>query len=83
MGVALDNVNLYMNPSEGLPYYGYICCAGKKISDAEGSVPFGEVCVKQDKVGVLLEFTAKEGKLSFYRNKVEWGVMVDADGSGL
>jgi hypothetical protein len=70
VGVAPKNVDLYMNPADGLPYYGYICCAGKKISNKEGSVSYGNQCGKQDKVGVLLEFTGKEGRLSFYRNNV-------------
>lgn len=50
------------------------------MSREEGSVAYGETCVKKDKVGVLLEFTASEAKLSFYRNNVLVMLIVDVYG---
>lgn len=80
IGVATKNIDFYAQPADLQYYFGYICCDGKKISREEINVPYGEVCVKQDKVGVLLEFTAKEAKLSFYRNNVLITIIVDVYG---
>ena len=70
LGVALKDIDLYIHPSEGLAYYGYYPCAGKKIGNGEENSPYGEMCTIRDKVGILLEFTGKDAKLSFYRNGV-------------
>ncbi len=70
MGVAARDIDFYLHPSEGLVYWGYICCAGKKIGMGEEASSYGDTCVIHDKVGVLLEFSKSEAKLSFYRNRV-------------
>jgi len=70
VGITLRSFDVYMHPTEAACYYGYVCCAGKKLSVAEGTIEYGEACVVGDKVGVLLEFDEKEAKLSFYRNSV-------------
>jgi len=70
LGVAPKDIDLYSHPSDGLTYYGYYPCAAKKIGNNEEASPYGEMCTVHDKVGVLLEFSGKEAKVSFYRNKV-------------
>ena len=70
VGITLRNIDLYAHPSYGQTYYGYICGAGKKLSNSEEATSYGECCVKDDKIGILLEFGHKDAKLTFYRNRV-------------
>ena len=70
VGVAPKDIDLNVHPSEGLPYWGYICCAAKKVAPNEEMSPYGEACTLSDIVGVLLEFVKGEAKVSFYRNQV-------------
>lgn len=70
IGIALRNTDLLLHPSEIALYYGYICCAGKKISNSGETASYGEVCALHDNIGILLEFSEKDAKLTFYRNKV-------------
>ena len=71
LGITLRNHDLYIPPSESITYYGYICGAGKKLCNSGEITGYGTTCVAQDKVGVLLEFSDKDAKLSFYKNKVK------------
>jgi len=70
VGIAGRDIDFYLHPTEGLLFWGFICCAGKKIGFGEESTKYGEICVKGDKIGVLLEFDKSEARLTFYRNKV-------------
>ncbi len=70
VGVASQDIDLQVHPSEGMPYWGYICCAGKKVTPGEEMSPYGEACTISDTVGVLLEFVKAEAKVTFYRNQV-------------
>lgn len=72
VGVAMQSVNLLVRPTEGKGqmYWGYICCAAKIFSPLDKQlVNYGELCTKNDSVGVLLEFDADKAQLTFYRNK--------------
>lgn len=70
VGIAVREIDLYANPSDNSTYYGYVCCAGRKAGSGEEGESYGEECGTSDRVGVLLEFDEKEGKLAFYRNSV-------------
>jgi len=70
VGICSRDIDFYLHPSEGLLYWGYICCAGKKVGFSEEASKYGDYCVLGDRVGILLEFDKTEAKLSFYRNKV-------------
>lgn len=72
VGIAIESINLVARPTEGdgQMYWGYLCCAGKIFSPKdEQLLDYGELCVKNDSVGVLLEFDANQAQLTFYRNK--------------
>jgi hypothetical protein len=71
VGIANRDIDFYMHPSDGLLFWGYICCAAKKIGFGEESSKYGEISVKGDKIGVLLEYEKSEAKLTFYRNRVK------------
>lgn len=70
VGIAFRDIDLYEYPSEETTFYGYVCCAARKLSIGEENGSYGESCVVGDRVGVMLEFDEKECKLSFYRNNV-------------
>ena len=71
IGIATKDTNLLVKPTEGQPFWGYICCAGKIFSPKEEqTVDYGEMCTINDYIGVLLDFNNGLGQLSFYRNKV-------------
>lgn len=70
VGIAFRDIDLYEYPSEDTTYYGYVCCAARKLSIGEENGSYGEACVVGDRVGIMLEFDEKEAKLSFYRNNV-------------
>ncbi len=70
VGIAARDIDFYLHPSEGLVFWGFICCAAKKLGMGEEASAYGEPCVLHDKVGVLLEFEKTEARLTFYRNKV-------------
>lgn len=77
VGIAQKEVNLYSKPVEGMPFWGYVCGAARKVgqkAEDESATAYGEVCAAGDNIGVLLEFTETEGQVSFYRNKKCLGV---------
>jgi len=71
LGIATRDASLIAKPTEGLAYWGYICCAGKIFSPKEDQmIEYGEMCTINDVIGVLLEFNGDQAQLTFYRNKV-------------
>ena len=71
IGIATKDINLLAKPTEGQPFWGYICCAGKIFSPKEEQViDYGEMCTINDVIGVLFELNNGFGQLSFYRNRV-------------
>ena len=74
IGVAAGDIDLHKHPEEELAYYGYICCAGKKVGPEEESSNYGDFCALNDRVGVLLEFSKNEASVSFFRNNKNLGV---------
>jgi len=74
IGITIHETNLYLKPGDHTIYWGYLCCAGKKLSPCreDGFIAdYGELSKTGDIIGVLLEFDKSECSLSFYRNKVK------------
>lgn len=71
IGIATRELNLYSPPSSSNPFWGFIPCSARKMGLNADRLKYGEMCVCNDSVGVLLEFTKEQGKLTFYRNQVK------------
>ena len=77
IGIAAKNIDMIGQPiaNKDKAYWGYICCVGKKFSSTdELPMNYGELCGKNDFIGVLLEFSDTHAQLTFYRNKKNLGV---------
>lgn len=86
VGICTEGANLLVHPTQGEEqmYWGYICCSGKLFSPkTEKQISYGEMCIKGDIVGVLLEFDSNHAQLTFYRNKKNLGLAFAEIPSGI
>ena len=70
IGIATKELNLYSQPQSSNKFWGYFPCSARKIGHNIDRARYGEPCICNDIVGVLLEFSNEQCKLSFYRNQV-------------
>mmetsp|Transcript_27339 Transcript_27339/g.24107 ORF Transcript_27339/g.24107 Transcript_27339/m.24107 type:complete len:123 (-) Transcript_27339:278-646(-) len=73
VGIAKKDISLYGNPLESKVFWGYMCLCGKKFGSDGVLVDYGYSAKKNDTIGVLLEYKAGFGTLSFYKNGTKFG----------
>ena len=70
LGIAQKGIDLNGNICAQPTFYGFLPLVAKKCTGLNSQeYDYGARCVKDDRVGILLEFKNGEGQLQFFKNE--------------